>query len=80
MERRAPKIKFCGMTDPADAVLAVQAGAWALGVILWSGSSRHCPTAVAARIAAEHRRHAEIVGVFVNPSLDEVARAADEIG
>jgi len=76
----APRIKFCGLTDPADADAAVQAGAWALGVILWPGSRRHCRTAVAARIAAAHRRRTQIVGVFVNPTLDQVARAAEEIG
>lgn len=80
MEPAVPKIKFCGIVHPDDAELAVAAGAWALGMILWSGSSRRCPTAVAAAIAAAHRRRAEIVGVFVNPTLDEVARAADEIG
>ncbi len=76
----APKIKFCGITDRADAEAAVSAGAWALGVILWSGSPRHCRLSVAAEIAAAHRRQSEIVGVFVNPTLDRVTRAADEIG
>jgi phosphoribosylanthranilate isomerase len=76
----APKIKFCGITDPADAQLAVEAGAWALGMILWPGSPRRCRLQVAAEIAASHRRHVQIVGVFVNPTLDQVARAADEIG
>ena len=76
----APKIKFCGITDPADAQLAVDAGAWALGMILWPGSPRRCRLQVAAEIAATHRRHVQIVGVFVNPTLDQVARAADEIG
>lgn len=80
MDPFTPKIKFCGLTDPADAEVAVEAGAWALGMILWSGSARRCRAMVAARIAAAHRRQAEIVGVFVNPTLDQVARAADEIG
>jgi phosphoribosylanthranilate isomerase len=75
-----PKLKFCGITDPADADVAVAAGAWALGVILWPGSPRRCRSAVAAEIAATHRRHAQIVGVFVNPTLEQVSRAADEIG
>jgi phosphoribosylanthranilate isomerase len=76
----ATKIKFCGLTDTADADAAVAAGAWALGVILWPGSPRRCRPAVAAQIAAAHRRHVQIAGVFVNATLDEVARAADEIG
>jgi phosphoribosylanthranilate isomerase len=80
MEPRPPRIKFCGLTDPADAEAAIAAGAWALGVILWPGSPRRCRPEVAAEIAATHRRHAQIAGVFVNATLDEVARAADEIG
>lgn len=80
VESPTPKIKFCGITVPADADAAVAAGAWALGVILWHGSPRRCRRGVAAEIAAVHRRHAQIVGVFVNPTLDQLARAADEIG
>src|SRR5947209_4564059 len=63
-----------------DADAAIAAGAWALGVILWPGSSRRCRPGVAAEIAAAHRRRAQIAGVFVNPTLDQVARAAEEIG
>ncbi|MGI8714267.1 MAG: phosphoribosylanthranilate isomerase [Solirubrobacteraceae bacterium] len=80
MDTIAPKIKFCGITQPADADAAVAAGAWALGMILWPGSPRHCRVGIAAEIAAAHRRRVELVGVFVNPTLEQVARAADEIG
>jgi phosphoribosylanthranilate isomerase len=80
VDSHSTKIKFCGLTDPADADAAVAAGAWALGVILWPGSPRRCRPAVAAEIAAVHRRQVQIAGVFVNPTLDEVTRAADEIG
>jgi len=75
-----PKIKFCGITNPGDAELAADAGAWALGMILWPGSSRRCRLQAAIEIGAVHRRRVELVGVFVNPTLDQVARAADEIG
>jgi phosphoribosylanthranilate isomerase len=77
---RPTRIKFCGITNLDDADAAVEAGAWALGMILWPGSKRRCRTADAAMIAAAHRRRAELVGVFVNPTLDHVALAADEIG
>ena len=76
-----PHIKFCGLTNLRDAQLAVEAGAWALGMILWSGSPRHCDQTEATRIATAFRRGGpELVGVFVNPTLDEVAHAADAIG
>jgi phosphoribosylanthranilate isomerase len=80
VDAHATKIKFCGLTDPGDADAAVAAGAWALGVILWPGSPRRCRPAVAAEIVAAHRRQVQVAGVFVNPTLDEVTRAADEIG
>ena len=80
VDQAVPKIKFCGITDLADAEAAVTAGAWALGVILWPGSPRRCRPEIAAEIAAAHRRHVQIAGVFVNATLDEVSRAADEIG
>jgi phosphoribosylanthranilate isomerase len=76
----APKIKFCGITNPDDAAAAVEFGAWAIGVILWSRSKRRCQPAVAAEIADEFRRRVEVVGVFINPSLDEVTQAAEAIG
>ena len=80
MQPGAPKIKHCGITNADDAAAAVEFDAWALGMILWSGSPRACEPAVAAEIAAEFRRRVEIVGVFVNASLDEVTQAADAIG
>jgi phosphoribosylanthranilate isomerase len=77
---RPPRIKFCGVTGLDDAQRAVEAGAWALGLILFAGSPRRCPLPAAERIAATLRRRAEICGVFVNAPLDEVAAVADGIG
>jgi phosphoribosylanthranilate isomerase len=80
MEATAPKIKFCGITSARDAELAAAAGAWALGLNFWPRSPRRCDPAVAAEIASAFRRRLQIVGVFVNPSLDELAWSADAIG
>jgi phosphoribosylanthranilate isomerase len=74
------RVKFCGMTRLEDALEAVSLGAWAVGLILWPRSPRACPPGVAAGIAAEVRRRTQVAGVFVNPTLDEVTLAADEIG
>ena len=53
----APRIKLCGITSLDDARLAVDAGAWAVGCILWPQSPRACDPTEAARIAtALHRR------------------------
>lgn len=74
------RVKFCGLRRSEDAALAVQLGAWALGMVMWPGSPRYCPPAEAAELAAEHRRGAEIAGVFVNATLDEVVRTAEAVG
>ena len=73
------RVKVCGITRPEDAELAVELGAWALGFILWPHSPRAADPAVAAGIAAALRRRVELVGVFVNATLDEIAHAADEL-
>ena len=72
------KVKFCGITRIEDAREAVQLGAWAIGLNHWAGSPRRCDPASAIGISAELRRQVEIVGVFVNPTLDEVARIAED--
>ncbi len=71
------KVKICGVTDPADARLAADLGAWAVGLIFWPQSPRTCSTDAAEEIGALLRRRLEIVGVFVNATLDEVALSAD---
>jgi phosphoribosylanthranilate isomerase len=77
---RPPRIKFCGITGLDDAKRAAEAGAWALGVILFPGSPRRCALPDAERIAATLRRRVEVCGVFVNAPLDEVAAVVDGVG
>ena len=72
------RIKFCGIARVEDAHEAASLGAWAIGLNHWPGSPRRCDPAVAAEIGAELRRRLEVVGVFVNAGLDELARAAED--
>jgi phosphoribosylanthranilate isomerase len=72
------RVKFCGITNLDDAAEAVRLGAWAIGLIHHEASPRSVDPAVAAQIAAAFRRKAEMVGVFVNPTLAEVARAVED--
>jgi phosphoribosylanthranilate isomerase len=76
----APKIKFCGITREQDAELAVSLGAWAVGMILWQQSPRAVSIDQAAELAALLKRRAESVGVFVNPTLEEVAQTVEATG
>jgi phosphoribosylanthranilate isomerase len=74
------QVKICGVTRAQDAELAVEMGAWAVGMIFYEGSPRRCSIADAAQITATFRRRVELCGVFVNESLDRVAQISDELG
>jgi phosphoribosylanthranilate isomerase len=71
------QVKSCGTTNLEDARLAAELDAWALGMIFWEGSVRRCDPETGEEIGAELRRKLELVGVFVNATLDEVAELAD---
>jgi phosphoribosylanthranilate isomerase len=71
-------VKFCGITNLDDAREAARLGAWAIGLNHHPESQRFCEPAVAAEIGAALRRQLEIVGVFVNPTLGQLATAAED--
>lgn len=72
------RVKFCGITRVEDALEAARLGAWAIGLNHWPDSERYCEPEAAAEISAAVRRSVEVAGVFVNPTLDELARAAED--
>ena len=74
------RVKICGVTNLDDGREAVRLGAWALGLIHHEDSPRFCEPAVAAEIGSELRRRCELVGVFVNPTLNEVEDAVANAG
>jgi phosphoribosylanthranilate isomerase len=74
------RVKVCGITSSEDARMACELGAWAIGMIFYPGSPRRCSRANARIICAELRRRVELCGVFVNATLEEIARASDELG
>ena len=71
------RVKICGITRSEDAALAVELGAWAIGLIFHAPSPRACDPAKAERIGAEMKRRAEVTGVFVNEPLEDVVRMAE---
>ncbi len=76
----SPRVKICGITNVEDAERAVELGAWALGLIFHQPSPRRCPVGEAERVAAALRRKVALAGVFVNASLEEVARRSEALG
>jgi phosphoribosylanthranilate isomerase len=71
-------VKFCGITNLDDAREAARLGAWAIGLNHHPQSPRRCDPATAVEIGAQLRRRFEIVGVFVDPTLDELAVASED--
>jgi phosphoribosylanthranilate isomerase len=67
-------IKICGITSAADARLAVDEGADALGFIFHPKSKRYIAPLRAAEITAGLPRHVMRVGVFVDAPLTVVQR------
>jgi phosphoribosylanthranilate isomerase len=76
----SPRVKICGITNLADAELAVELGAWAIGMIFYEGSPRRCSPAEAQVIAAALRRRVELCGVFVNAPLQEIVSTSEQLG
>ena len=73
------KVKICGLTRLEDARLAVEHGAWGIGMIFHPDSPRHLDVERAAEIATAFRRRCEVVGVFVNTPLDDVLRTLGSV-
>lgn len=74
-----PAVKICGICDPADAAMAVAAGATHVGVIRVAGSLRARPEPVARSICAA-AEGARTVGVYVDASVAIMQREARALG
>jgi phosphoribosylanthranilate isomerase len=80
MSETPPRIKVCGITNLDDAEMALELGAWTLGMIFYAGSPRSCSLAEAEQIAAALHRKVELCGVFVNAPLDQVVHTSEDLG
>jgi phosphoribosylanthranilate isomerase len=70
-------VKICGVTRLEDALAAVRHGADAIGFNFWPRSKRYLAPEAARGIVARLPPFVAAVGVFVDPSLDEVRAALD---
>jgi phosphoribosylanthranilate isomerase len=73
-------VKICGITSPTDAVVAVEAGADAIGLVFWPRSPRAVAPERAAEIARALPEAVLRVGVFVDAPREEMARVAETVG
>jgi phosphoribosylanthranilate isomerase len=72
-------VKICGITDPADAEVAVGAGADAVGMI-FAPSRRYVDLDQARAIAAVVPDHVLLVGVFRDHLVREVLETVEAVG
>jgi phosphoribosylanthranilate isomerase len=76
-------VKICGLRSLPEARVAVESGADLLGFIFWKPGKRYIAPSEAARIIATLRGeslHWSAVGVFVDPTLQEVREASEACG
>ena len=73
-------VKICGITRPQDAELAIGLGAHAVGFVFWPDSPRRIDPQSAKTIAAGVPAGVAKVGVFVDETVEEIARVMDEAG
>ena len=73
-------IKICGITRLDDAQAAASLGVHALGFVLWTTSPRCASLPDVRTISRALPPFVAKVGVFVNPTADEVRLAVDECG
>ncbi len=73
-------VKICGMTNLEDTLVAVEAGADAVGFVFYEKSPRYVSVETARGIVEKLPENVEKVGVFVNESPERVSEVADRAG
>ena len=70
-------VKICGITRREDAAFAAALGASYIGFVLWKDSPRAASLETVRAIAPALPKTVTPVGVFVDPSVDDIKAAAD---
>jgi phosphoribosylanthranilate isomerase len=73
-------VKICGITNLEDALVAVDAGADAIGFVFYEKSPRKVDVDTVREIVAKLPDKVETVGVFVEESIDEIRAIVEKGG
>lgn len=74
------RIKLCGMKDPSQVSSAVTLGVDAIGIIFYEKSPRYLSVEKAKLIRKVVPAFVNLVGVFVNESIDKINTIANDVG
>jgi phosphoribosylanthranilate isomerase len=74
------QVKICGITNPDDAQVAVEAGADMIGLIFYPPSPRYVTPACARKIVEQLPPEVLAVGVFVNETAETITQVAEVSG
>ena len=77
MKNRDAKIKVCGMTSLEDTLVAVEAGADAVGFIFYKKSPRSVTIKTVCEIVDKLPPFVDAIGIFVNESAEQINKIAD---
>ncbi|MGH8721491.1 MAG: phosphoribosylanthranilate isomerase, partial [Burkholderiales bacterium] len=72
-------MKICGITRPADALAAAQAGADAIGLVFYPPSPRYLSAERALEIRDALPPFVQAVALFVNPDAAQVAQVIGRV-
>ena len=72
------RVKICGVRDIAALEAAVEAGADWIGMVFFARSPRCIDVGTAATLSRQLRGRVPVVGLFVDPTEDDIARVLAE--
>jgi phosphoribosylanthranilate isomerase len=73
-------VKICGMTNLEDALVAVEAGADAVGFVFYEKSPRYVSVETVREIVEKLPERVDRIGVFVNEQPEKVSDVAQKAG
>ena len=73
------RVKICGLSTPDTLDAALKSGASHVGFVFFAKSPRHLTPDRAAALAARVQSRAKVVGLFVDPTDDDIDRIRTQV-
>lgn len=79
LKNQRTRVKICGLTSVADAMLAVNGGADAIGLVFYAPSPRNVSIEQAAKITEAMPAFVTKTALFVNPTVEYVQSVLESV-